>query len=61
MRISMFVPIALLAVSGCISVNRTAPPATTTYVTPQPTTAVVAPAPVPDTDTTTTIRRTTTY
>jgi hypothetical protein len=55
MRLSMFVSIALLAVSGCVSVERAPPPQTTTVITQPPATMPT------DTSTTTTIHRTSPY
>src|SRR5450631_3060259 len=47
MRASIVLPLAMLALAGCVSVERSPPPTTT----------VVAPAPAPVDTTTTTIRR----
>jgi hypothetical protein len=51
MRFSLLLPAALLALSGCVSVNRAPEPTTTTVVTPVP------PAPVTTDTTTTTTKR----
>jgi hypothetical protein len=53
MRFSLLFSAALLALSGCVSVNRAPEPATTTVVTPAPTYT----APVTTDTTTTTTKR----
>jgi hypothetical protein len=51
MRTFIFLPLAMIALAGCVSVERSPPPTTT----------VVAPVPAPVDTTTTTIRRTGPY